>query len=564
MNSDANTHTSTSSRADSMRRLANLPSPDVLIIGGGVNGVGTLRDLALNGISAVLVEQGDFACGASGASTRMAHGGLRYLEGREFRLVAEAVRERNLLLHHAPHIVRPLEIVVPLDSVTQGLLRAGLRFLGLSNAPGPLSLAALKGGLAVYEFFGRAERALPPHGVTTRREDFPPGLPAATRAVVNYFDGWIDTPEALIFEMLAEAEAQPGTAAINHCDWSLNGDGSFEMKDRLGEGRWTLRPKMIVNAAGAWVDAVNTRLGFATHLVRKVKGAHLLIRHDALLARMAGRAFYFDDGTGRMAICLPLRETVLMGTTEVETGDPGDRVIDGREIAYLLGALSRLFTDICVTEADVVAMTTGIRPLRAGGSGTANKAARDHALIESAMPGPTGLPVLSLVGGKWTTFRAFSEQAADHVLRRLGITRTLSTLHRDYPGAPRKEDAGMNMSANLRLKELFARYGRIGYEVAAYCGNGPDAPLERFPDFSRREIEWLVLRRAACTLEDLVMRRTGMVLTGRLDLAALEEIAAIQARVLGRDDAWAAAEVSRAASDPRIMGLPDARGRHAA
>jgi glycerol-3-phosphate dehydrogenase len=272
-------------RQDALMRLAQIPAPEVLILGGGVNGVATLRDLALNGVSAVLLDRGDFCAGASSASSRMAHGGLRYLEGREFRLVAEAARERNLLLRHASHLVRPLEIVVPVDGFSSGLLRAGLRFAGLSQQSGPLSLAALKVGLMAYEHFGAAGRVLPAHSATMRPSRFPHALRKGTKAVVRYYDGQIDTPEGLIFEMLAEAVAHPGVVALNHTDWQMTPDGAIALAGGL-----TLRPRLILNATGAWIDRVNAALGLVTRHVRGVKGAHLILRHKALHDRMAGQA----------------------------------------------------------------------------------------------------------------------------------------------------------------------------------------------------------------------------------------------------------------------------------
>ena len=175
-------------RETALARIAQSPAPDVLVLGGGVNGVAVLRDLALNGVSAVLLDRGDFCAGASSASTRMAHGGLRYLEGREFRLVAEAARERNLLLRHAAHLVRPLEIVVPLNGVVRGLFGAALRFAGLSKKSGEMCLVALKAGLVLYERFGAVERMLPAHKATTDTAKFPNGIRHGTRAVVQYFD----------------------------------------------------------------------------------------------------------------------------------------------------------------------------------------------------------------------------------------------------------------------------------------------------------------------------------------------------------------------------------------
>lgn len=516
-------------------RLAGGLQPEVLILGGGVNGVAALRELALNGVAAVLLDRGDFCAGASSASSRMAHGGLRYLEGREFRLVAEAARERNLLLRHAPHLVRPLEIVVPLTAITAGLGRAGLRFAGLSQQAGPMSLVALKAGLMLYERFGAVGRVLPRHAATTERQAFPPGLRGGTKAVVRYFDGQIDNPEALVFEMLAEAMEDPQVAALNHCAWQIGPEGGVGVPAAGA----VLRPRVIVNATGAWIDRVNAQLGLETRHVRGVKGAHLVLRHAGLHQRMAGRAFYFDDGRGRMVICLPLAETILMGTTEIETADADDRQVARDEVDYLLGALSRLFQDIRLERSDVVAVTTGIRPLQAGG-GSANRAARDHALAEDRLA--DGTPVLSLVGGKWTTFRSFAELAADRCLALLGRGRQVSTQERAYPGA----------SASGRLAR---RYGAQAAGAEAYIAAGPDRPIVGAPQHSLREMVWLIHARAALTLEDLVLRRTQLALGAELGAGTLADLAAILAAERGQGPDWAAAELARAAADPRLLAL---------
>lgn len=532
-------------------------APEVLILGGGVNGVAVLRDLALNGVRAALVETQDFCAGASGASSRMAHGGLRYLEGREFRLVAEAARERNLLLHDAPHAVRPLEIVVPLHHLARGFGQAALRFVGLSRRPGPMSLLALKGALVLYERFGAVRRALPRHQIQLRRSKIEPGLPPEIRAVVSYFDGQILNPELLVMEMLAEALACPGTAAVNHSDWQPDGAGGIVVTDRLTGRQATLRPRVIVNAAGAAIDRVNDRLGIAGRLVRGVKGAHLLLRHPQLQARMAGRAFYFDDGAGRMVICLPVGACILMGTTEVETADPFDHAVAADEVDYLIGALSRLFTDLRISRDQVVAVTSGIRPLQAG-EGNATQAARDHALVEARHG---ALPVLSLVGGKWTTFRSFAEQASDRVLAMLGRARRVGTAGRRYPGAaPIKAGplAARHGLALARAEALIRRYGATAQQVAADCA-GRDTPLPDLPDWSAAEIDWLCRARMACTLEDLVLRRSGIVSSGTLTEAGLRALAAQMAQSLGRDGDWIGAEVAKALDDPRILGFQAGR-----
>lgn len=528
-------------RQEAQKRLARMPRPEVLILGGGVNGVATLRDLALNGVSVALLERGDFCAGASSASSRMAHGGLRYLEGREFRLVAEAARERNLLLRHAPHLVRPLPIVVPVQGLVAGLGRTALRFAGLSQSSGPMSLAALKAGLVLYERFGAVERVLPDHSASLTRARFPQGIAAGTRAVVRYYDGQIDNPEALVFEMLAEAMDQPEAAALNHADWQIAPDGAVTLP-----GGIAIRPRVIVNATGAWIDQVTARFGLATRHVRGVKGAHLVLRHPKLLQRMAGAAHYFDDGRGRMVICLPLAETILMGTTEIETA-PDDHDVAGSEVDYLLGALSRLFDDIAVGREHLVAVTTGIRPLQAGG-GSANRAARDHALAEDRLV--DGRPLLSLVGGKWTTFRSFAEMASDRCLALLGRARRVSTRDRAYPGALAAE-------AQASGNRLIRRYGRLGLEIAGFCAEAPDRGIAGAPHYSLREVQWLIRARGAMTLEDVVLRRTQLTLGARLEWQTLQDLAAILAEERGQDAAWAAEALQRVKADPRIFALRD-------
>lgn len=540
-----------SARATAWAKLRGLAQPEVLILGGGVNGIGLLRDLALNGVSAVLIDEGDFCTGASSASSRMAHGGLRYLEGREFRLVAEAARERNMLLHDAGHLVKPLEIVVPLRSWFQGLPQTALRFCGLSRRAGPLSLAALQGALMLYERFGAVRRALPRHGVRLARAGFPAGTPAAVRAVVSYYDGQITGPEALALEMLGAATEADNVTALNHVGWAVEGR-AITVTDPETGAQATLAPRVVVNATGAAIDGVNARLGLRTALVRGVKGAHLVLRHDALHSRMAGRAFYFDDGSGRMVICLPVADIILLGTTEVETADPSDHAVAGDEVAYLLGAINRLFDDIAVGPEHIAAVTSGIRPLQASG-GNATQAARDHALLRHDW-GP--VPVLSLVGGKWTTFRSFAEQAGDAVLGLLGRPRAATTAGRPYPGAAGPEAAAASARAAVggaRAEVLLRRYGAIAAEVARFCAAGADADLISAPGFSRREVVWLIRQRMALTLEDMILRRTGLVMTGRLTEAALREIALVMAEELGHPSDWAERQVDAAARDPRIL-----------
>nr|WP_322866344.1 FAD-dependent oxidoreductase [Aquicoccus sp. G2-2]MEA1113632.1 FAD-dependent oxidoreductase [Aquicoccus sp. G2-2] len=539
-------HSPTKLRAEMCARIAALGQVDVVILGGGVNGVAALRDLALNGVSAALIDTGDFCAGASSASSRMIHGGLRYLEGREFRLVAEATQERNMLLEQAPHLTKTLELVVPVPRLLGGFGRAIGRFAGLWQDSGPLSLAALEGALRLYEFLGRGSRFVPKHHVALSRADFPQGMPEKISAVVTYYDGQFLHPEALVLEMLEEALAQgEQVAALNHADWAFDG-GGFTITDRFGGAVGRVVPKLVINASGAWIDRANAALGLKTAYLRGVKGAHLVLDNAALRARMDGRAFFFDDGSGRMVIALCVQDNVLIGTTEVEVADPDDKRVDGDEEAYLLRAIDGLFSDISVTEEDIVSMTTGIRPLRmAGGSVTA--APRDHKLEEDAVG---DVPVLSMVGGKWTTFRAFAEQASDRALAYLARARAVSTRDRPYPGIAVPELSG----DPARAAVLIRRYGARAGEVAAFCEAVADRALAGAPDYTAGEIAWIIHARGAATVEDIALRRTHLTLGHGLDLATLDDLAAILGAESGRDAAAIAAEVAAAKRDKRFFG----------
>ena len=539
-------------RKEAWAKLCETASPEVLIIGGGVNGIGLLRDLALNNVSATLIDIRDFFAGASSASSRMAHGGLRYLEGREFDLVRESARERNMLLHDASHQVKPLEVVVPVRSWVQGLPRTAFRFFGLSRQSGPLSFIALKSGLIIYERFGSVRRALPHHRVAVKREQFPVGLSPLVCSVISYYDGQLMNPESLMSEMLNGAVQHEKIAAINHITWRYISPGQFEVSDPLLNEKTTLTPRIVINATGSAIDQVNQQLGLQTHYVRGVKGAHLVLRHPALQQRMAGRSFYFDDGKGRMVVALPVEDVTLVGTTEVETDDPFDHQVANSEVEYLLQAINSLFDDIHITSEQIVAVTSGIRPLQAS-NGNATQAARDHALQQDMTE---NIPVLSLVGGKWTTFRSFAELTADTVLQHLERLRQKSTLGLSYPDAGTLDISELAHSSGLdisRVQQLYTRYGTLAKDIAHFCGLQPDRPLVGINNYSQREIIWLTQQRMALTLEDMILRRTNLVMTGILTQATLADIASVMAQTLGYDDAWAKTQTINCAADPRII-----------
>lgn len=522
-----------------------MQSVDALVVGGGVNGVAVLRELALNNVSAVLVEQGDFCAGASGVSTRMAHGGLRYLENREFSLVAESAKERNLLLKNAPHLTAPLQIILPLEALAKDFFGSALNFLGIGKRRVRSNFLSIKLALSIYEFFGRVHRSLPRHSVNVGRSKLPMGLASRFRAHATYFDGRFCNPEGLVFEMLEEAvTGSDAFAALNYVGWAAMPDGSITITDTVTGEVFTVRPQIVINASGAWLDQVNGNLGVATDFVTAVKGTHIVVRNERLLERLKGRAFYFDDGSGRMVICCPLEKTVLMGTTEIAESDPSKLTVEEDEIDYLLTALSGLFDDIPIERGDIISAITGARPLKKAVGDDIYSANRGHA-IHCTTPEHKHFKILSMVGGKWTTFRLFAEQAVDRVLLELERTRLVSTEDRTYrgtlPGSSRSLLDGMDDQS----KRLIDRYGNVGFDVAEHCALADDANLASLPTYTEREISWLVLNRGALYLDDVVLRRTQIALDGLASDDVLQEIADILGRVLGRSQLWISNEVAR-------------------
>src|SRR5512145_710663 len=206
-------------RNETLSALKNKPEVSVLIVGGGINGIGTFRELALNGVDVLLVEKGDFCSGASSASSHMAHGGIRYLENGEFRLVREAVQERNRLLENAPHVVKPLPTTIPIFKRFSGLLNAPLKFLGILDKPSERGSAVIKLGLMLYDAFTGRQRTVPRHQFFSREESLEKWKPLNPNIVNTavYYDGAILQPERLAMELILDAEAEnPDARALNY------------------------------------------------------------------------------------------------------------------------------------------------------------------------------------------------------------------------------------------------------------------------------------------------------------------------------------------------------------
>ena len=536
------------SRRKSLQFFRNNPDISVLIIGGGVNGIGTFRDLALQEVDALLVERGDFGSGTSAASSHMLHGGLRYLENGEFRLVNEALHERDRLLRNAPHYAKPLRTTIPIFRWFSGLLNAPLKFAGLLDRPSERGALAVKLGLTFYDFLVRSGRAMPRHEFRLRAEGLReyPQLNPAIVCAATYYDAWMPCPERICLELALDGEASnKNCQALNYVS-AIAGDGdSVTLRDELTGETWRVKPKVVVNAAGPWIDLVNDDLGQGNQrFIGGTKGSHLILDHPALLEATRGSEFYFENEDGRLVLILPFFNRVMIGTTDIRIDNPDEAVASEAEIDYLLAMVNKVFPSVRVERSNIVFTFSGVRPLPYSEGGTTGQISRDHSIRTIAPDGERRYPIHSLIGGKWTTFRAFAEQTSDLVLRDLGRQRRQSTAKlpigggRDYPRDEAAREGWLGDMARRselppdRLRQLLERYGTRAEEIASDFGAGKDCALSQHAGYSRREIEFILREEKVARLDDLLLRRTLIAMLGELTRELLHELAEIAAETL--------------------------------
>lgn len=522
---------------------------DVIILGAGINGCGTFLDLALQGVRVLMLERGDICQGASAASSRLMHGGLKYLETGEFRLVRESLTERNMLLATAPHYVRPLECVVPVTSTFGGVTGSVARFLGRKAKINDRGFFITAVGLAVYDLYGRAFRSLPRSRMLRSRAlrgAMPNLAPAITGAGI-YFEGQITHAERLGLELVLDAEAvNPKAHVETYATVTGVEGGAILWTDRHGRSH-RAQAKVVVNAGGAWIDRVNATLGIQSRLMGGSRGSHLVVDHPQLLQALGGRMVYFGTPDGRVNLLYPFAGRVLIGATDIPQGDPDSAACDENEEAYLCAAASTVFPDIPVKRHHVVHRFCGVRPLPRA-DGEIGLVTRDHSIVSLALAG-TDTPVLCLIGGKWTTFRAFAELATDRILSQLGMTRRISTTGRMIGGGkgfPRDAAGAKRLSASLarsggiseeRANELLHRYGtRVGPYIAGLRGQG-ETRLRTLPDFAVEEIRHIAATERVVNLDDLLQRRTLIALSGRDRPPVREEISDILDMIVRRESA---------------------------
>jgi len=492
-----------------MSRLVGLEgaSVDAVVIGGGMAGAGVARDLALRGASVALFEKGDFASGTSSKSSKLIHGGLRYLELMDFGLVRESLREKKTLERLAPHLVRPLPFLVP-------VYRGGTR-----------GLVMVRIGLTLYNL-------LTPGKTTDRYRlmrpvealSLEPGIqPEDLRGVGYYFDDLLLFPERLCLENLLSA-VRHGARAYNYCavEEVARGEAGAQgvrVRDLLTGRVHAVGARVIVNCAGPWVDRLREMAGIADErprILRTTKGIH------CLLPRMTERAVYLPTEDDRMIFVIPWRDFSLVGTTDTDfDGDP-DRLWATRdEVTYLLAAVAKVLPDRRVALENVAYTYAGVRPLSFEEGASESKVSRQHKVIAE---GPDGR-FLSVTGTKLTCFRSLAEAVGDRVMRALGRRAPSRTARRTLDGTD--EEAGkvearvwMDVSGEMAasglgretLATLIETYGR-GYprvlDLARKLADGMERLCPSNPDIVA-QLHHAVTDELAVSLQDVLFRRTGI------------------------------------------------------
>lgn len=489
-----------------MERLPNISrNVDLLIIGGGINGVGIARDAAGRGLKVLLCEKDDLGAATSSASSKLIHGGLRYLEQYEFRLVAEALAEREILLHCAPHIVHPMRFVMP-------------------HVPELRPAWMIRAGLFLYDYLARRQTLPGSHGVSLTRSPYGAGLKPGLGKGFVYSDCCVDDARLVVANARAAADLGAKILTRTACVGARRTGERWRVTLRADDGTQTeIVAKALANAAGPWVKQLlaETLRQPTTFNLKLVKGSHIVVPrlYDG------NHAFILQNSDRRVIFVYSYEQRyTLIGTTDIEvTGGPGPCAASPEEVSYLCRAANRYFSRE-INESDVVWSFCGIRPLFDDGSANPSAVTRDYVLRIDG--DTTTAPVLSVFGGKITTYRRLAERALAQLapwfpqmknawtaatplpggdLAGVSFDRFVSVnFERDFPWLPE----------SLRIA-LARRHGADAYKILADALSLGDLGEAFGADLHAREVDYLIEHEWARTVEDVLWRRTkaGLHLT---------------------------------------------------
>ena len=494
------------SRKERIQYFQQNPEVSVLIIGAGINGIGTFLDLALQGVDVLLVDRGDYCSGASAASSHMVHGGIRYLENGEFRLVREAVQERNRLLENAPHLVKPLPTTFPIFKWFSGLFNAPFKFLGLLDKPAERGAIVIKIGMLLYDLYTRKQKTVPAHVFRNNTESLKlfPLLNPEIVFTGTYYDGSMPSPERIAIELITDAADENERAIpLNYMRMVSAHGYQVILEDQVDGGTLTVKPKVVINAGGPWIDKINTSCHRETQYIGGTKGSHIVVENPELRTAIGESEFFFENEDGRIVLIFPLEDKVLIGTSDIPINDPDEAIITDQEVQYFIGMVKKVFPTIEVNPSQIVFTFSGVRPLTRSNAQLTSQISRDHQVMVDEPDDRVHFPIYSLAGGKWTTYRAFSEKVSDIVLQRLGMIRKQSTENykvgggKKYPTTQGAKDmlfSSILSKADIpkvQLEALFSRYGTRAAEILRDVDVHSVSNLRSFDDLTVYEIQYI-------------------------------------------------------------------------
>lgn len=482
---------------------------DVTVIGGGINGCAIAAELARSGKRVALFEAADFGFGTTWRSTKLIHGGLRYLEHGDVRLVRESLRERSWLLHTRPYLVTPQRFLLPM--------------LPWSRRPG----WQLRVGLAAYDLLAWSNTVPKHRGISKgRMRELMPSLSDVAEGGFSFYDARVHAPERLALELALEAQAH-GAAIANHAKVTkvLVAGGRVEGVEI--NGSYTVATSAVINAAGPWVDAVNAGGGLpGTELLSVTRGAHIVVELDEPPGRDA--VFSTAKSDGRVFFAVPQGPLLLVGTTDDRyEGEPSAVRPTETEVDYLVEEAQELLPGLDISRARIRYAYAGLRPLQRVSGGPEAAISRRHDVVDHARHGgPQGM--YSVVGGKLSTFKPLAEEVAS----RLGVsarkTRNITPVAPGWAQVLRESPLSLHQKQHLRV---------YGPSIGDVLSAGME-PLCEHAGAVTGEVRYVSRMEQVTTLADIMMRRTGISWSSCRGLCCAEEVAAIAAETLG----WGVAE----------------------
>jgi glycerol-3-phosphate dehydrogenase len=553
-------------------------APTIVVLGAGINGAALARQFVLNNAHVILADTRDIAGGTTAWSTRLIHGGLRYLEYGEFDLVRESLAERNRLVKIAAHLVKPLRFAIPLRQRRGGMLAAAARMLGWETMAKRLASTQGRGswavgiGLTLYDIFSR-DPCWPAHAMHRSHSS---GMPRVDKKrfpwIATYFDAQCIYPERLAVELLVDAnnvadQRDQRFQLVTDHEWSIDADGHLVFTRKRTQGpeeqaagdSFTVRPDAIVNATGAWVDqtlsSLSSLLQTAEHhtdtsrqLIRGTKGSHLIFEDACLRESLGQDGVYAEAADGRPIFILPFAgQQVLVGTTDIPIqGDPGLARTDQSEVNYLMKAVREIMPQCQLSEDSLIQHYCGVRPLpgpRVSGhsDGAPGSVTRRHLLLchEDAV-----IPTWSIVGGKLTTCRSLSEESVQKIFAELEVPVVDASRQRVLPGC--LEESGreecLRQTREFAMKtgvpeasidsvvqwtvDLFGARAPAVFETMKQCPQATELPpLIGDSGLPTAAAVFVIEKEWAVSLGDLIERRLMVVFTPRLSLATLQDLA---------------------------------------